>query len=323
VILTGNGHVFWRFLEDTPNGHPVPREKVMHILLSHGLKAEIAFSLWTLYSLLPRMDIAQSASLFGDIATLLFGAVLFLLSGVAIGYLMSRRRFLPPLAKLETELRRIRNEEIRNQTFGKISEPDPTLYASGIVDDLKEQIEELKQEIQERDRSPSTEQTEEPVIDSIAEWTQKIFELIDPAEIIEPVAVPRELPHDDVEIPKAAQNEPLPPAHAPIASSLSDALINVESVLSLTQDQAIYMAELNMDSFEAISRLSPAGIVRLATLINVPIRDIEEIWIPEAMYRVQISSTPKDNVWAVRETKPLTSEQAQDSYIPDGIEVSG
>ncbi|TDI74296.1 MAG: hypothetical protein E2O84_06080 [Bacteroidetes bacterium] len=58
------------------------------------------------------------------------------------------------------------------------------------------------------------------------------------------------------------------------------------TVLSLNSEQSKSLTALKMNSFESIARLSPAGIIRLATVINVAIQDIEDVWIPEAEYRL-------------------------------------
>lgn len=64
------------------------------------------------------MRLALDLAFLGDVMATLFAAFLFLVSGLAIGFMLGRRRYLTPLIEIESELRRTRNEELRRKFFG-------------------------------------------------------------------------------------------------------------------------------------------------------------------------------------------------------------
>lgn len=264
------------------------------------------------------MELAQDASFFSDIAFLMFGAGLFMVAGVALGYMISHKRYVGPLTQLETELRRMKNEQILKVTFGDPADPGEEVL-SEIIPDLESQETEQEQnrEVAELHQSSSNQIDEEPVLDTIAEWTQKIFDMIDPADIIDPNEISSSsgdsdsVPVEDVNIvasadPEIAEVHPENSNTDAPNETLTSTPNNTQdtaptsvtefhpftgtrtpaTVLSLTRKQSESLSALKMNSFNAIARLSPAGIIRLATVINVAIQDIEDVWIPEAEYRL-------------------------------------
>ena len=239
------------------------------------------------------MEFAQEANTYGDLLALSFGAILFLLSGVSIGFLISRRRYLEPLARMESELRMIKNEAIRNKTFGIDSNTKSDEHTEAKLA-MQRQIEDLKAQLRENHESSLNQDPEEPVFDSISEWTQKLIDFIDPIEIevqsgdSDSVPVP-EVNVLEVDASEIASESDQTSAEEKTSSAEPELWVRNQTpatVLALSPNQIEQLTSLKMNSFEALARLSPAGIIRLATLINVPIREIEESWIPEAESRL-------------------------------------
>ena len=329
-------------------------------------------------------------SFLGNITVVLFGAFLFLVSGAAIGFAISRRRYLIPLLQMESEVRKIRNESLRNELLGEafvaMSEPggtepealqkpaaDTEPEAEGsdsearanlaalelLISDLRVDLEErtLERDLISEERKQDTRILRDEIFEltrkikhlrgesvetddaGVAGFTDIMFEDSTSVNIpvrpeIEmnksvdtdtgkPVPAPEAaMASEDGEEPEAAMasedgeepdenelpdttwksgsfdhgfdlQEALLPTFQPLSvlvpKTEKERYLNAKPSRSFSLDptQKSILKQIGFDSFERIAAIEPMDIIRVATIINVPISDIENIWVATARTHIR------------------------------------